>query len=218
MFSIRPWARVLALPRRAPVFARFASSPAAPSIPSPPRPPQKHKKAKTKTKAAEAAASTTTILPPRIKPKDFSFINLLPLTSRHTTGRLGTIGLPLLPADGKAVAFTTAESYDLSNLLETLYHLQLLDGAVNLLGEALYLPRWSPSGRNELGGREGEVFVFESGTFVLWGLGAKEAETFLRTVVRGQVSSAEGRGPGWVEKGRYEEPEVEELDYRIEAG
>lgn len=105
------------------------------------------------------------------------------------------------------MALTSAERYDTAALLKSLQALGLLEGAVNLLGEAILLPRWSPAP-----GQMGEVFIFESGTIVTWGLPQAGTEAFLRKVIRG---SAEEQELGWVEQGRYAEPETEVLDFWV---
>ncbi|GAA6028774.1 hypothetical protein JCM8097_007388 [Rhodosporidiobolus ruineniae] len=145
-------------------------------------------------------------------------------------------GSPLLPVglrtpsagqrtqpDGRAIALTTAESYDTAQLLQNLESKGLLEGAVNLVGEAILLPRWSPASStffdadaaaevdSQAAQEVGEVYIFESGTIVLWGLDMKAAETFLRKVIRG------GEG-GFVEEGRYAEPETEVLEYWVGKG
>ncbi|GAA5943515.1 hypothetical protein JCM3775_001381 [Rhodotorula graminis] len=134
--------------------------------------------------------------------------------------RKGARGTP----DGKVIALTTASSYNTPELLLNLEALGLLGGAVNLLGEAILLPRWSPSSSSssssstgessEPAHEVGEVFVFESGTVVLWGLSMHAAETFLRKVIRG---GAAGTGV-YIEEGRYGEPETELLEYWVGKG
>jgi uncharacterized Rmd1/YagE family protein len=96
----------------------------------------------------------------------------------------------------------------------------LLGNAVNLLGEAILLPRWSPPTSTATTGEPevGEVFIFESGTIVLWGLSMKAAELFLRTVIRGPTESSSEEFIGWVEQGRYSEPETEVLEYWVGKG
>ena len=61
----------------------------------------------------------------------------------------------------------------------------------------------------------GEVYIFESGSVVTWGLSVLGAESFLRRVIRGGPEGGES-GWGWVEKGRALEPEMEVLHYRVE--
>lgn len=119
--------------------------------------------------------------------------------------------------DGQAVALTSAERYDTPTLLKGLQALGLLDQAVNLLGEAIFLPRWSPAAGQDAG----EVFIFESGTIVTWGLTQSGAETFLRKVIRGSspgdtvAAISTANELSWIEHGRYNEPETEVLDYFV---
>ncbi|GAA6021629.1 hypothetical protein JCM10207_008090 [Rhodosporidiobolus poonsookiae] len=201
-----------------PSIHRYSSSPLAhphpsPSTPSPPpalQRPQKHGKSK-KTKSP--------IKPPR--PLAGENGPLLPVGLRAPAalakGRRD-------PPDGTVIALTTAESYDTAQLLNNLQHLGLLEGAVNLVGEAILLPRWSPSFSSSSASpssstsaptdaeqQVGEVYIFESGTLVMWGLSRGAAETFLRRVIRG------GEG-GFVEEGRYAEPETEVLEFWVGKG
>lgn len=132
------------------------------------------------------------------------------------------------PADGKVIALTTAESYDTAELLQRLQAMGLLEDAVNLVGEAVLLPNWTPAAATffdpdmAAGGvasaatlqEHGEVYVFESGTVVLWGLSMDAAEVFLRKVIRGSSNTANG----FVEVGRYAEPETEVLEYWVADG
>jgi uncharacterized Rmd1/YagE family protein len=63
--------------------------------------------------------------------------------------------------DGFVVAATTADSYDVETLLKCMKKLNLLEGAVNLLGESIYVPEWNyfkSDGSKEVG----EVFIFEA--------------------------------------------------------
>ena len=191
------------------------SSPSSnpPSVP-PPRP-QKHSKAK-KQKQNTASAVPLNQLFPKASPSASrpSLRQLLPqLQSQSTDRRWG-------PSEGKAIALTTAESYDTRVLLQGLEQMGLLGNAVNLLGEAILLPRWSPPTPTTTTGdvEVGEVFIFESGTIVLWGLSMRAAEQFLRTVIRGSTDSTTDEFIGWVEQGRYEEPETEVLEYWVGKG
>lgn len=195
------------LPPRLPLFTqRFASSgssssplPPAPSTSALPPRPQKHKAKKAKASSKSPAAPSLTVAAQ--SPLTPSIPSLLPLGLHKTASSK--------PADGQAVALTSAERYDTAALLKSLQALDLLDGAVNLLGEAILLPRWSPGP----GQAAGEVFVFESGTIVTWGLGQAGTEAFLRQVIRGAASGSEELG--WVEQGRYTEPETEVLDFWV---
>ncbi|GAA5909426.1 hypothetical protein JCM8208_005739 [Rhodotorula glutinis] len=200
-----------------------SSSAAAPSLlppgsaatpPSTLQRPQRHK----------AKKSNRGDRPPPPIPRSPLDAPLLPVGLHPTPSsphRKGQRGNP----DGKVIALTTAHSYNTPELLLNLQALGLLGGAVNLLGEAILLPRWSPSSSSpsssasdqsgESAAHEvGEVFVFESGTVVLWGLSMHAAETFLRKVIRG---GAAGTG-AYIEEGRYSEPETELLEYWVGKG
>ncbi|BGP17734.1 hypothetical protein JCM10213_005315 [Rhodosporidiobolus nylandii] len=198
-------------PLRLPPFARYSA--VSTPLPSPPaatppalQRPQKHKAKKSKAKSQPSPSISR-------QPIDAP---LLPVGLRRPSARGKQ-------ADGRVIALTTAECYHTPALLERLAAQGLLDGAVNLLGEAILLPRWSPAsstffdaeGTAEAGPSAaqevGEVYVFESGTIVLWGLSMASAETFLRKVIRGS-------GSGFVEEGRYAEPETEVLDYWVGKG
>jgi uncharacterized Rmd1/YagE family protein len=172
---------------------------------------------------------------------------------------------------GKAIAFATSEEYDVDVLRERLWALGLLgraDGsnAVNLMSEAIWLPRWpllpddgdhsSPSSASSSSSetstsmsshssdhssppssstlkeieddeyfdgsgsgdskkpQQGEVFVFENGSYVTWGLEEDVAEMFLTKVIRGNVAQGGAGEP--VEKGRYKEEQSEAIDYLID--
>ncbi|BGO94572.1 hypothetical protein NBRC10512_005001 [Rhodotorula toruloides] len=209
-----------AVPQRlAPSLVAHSSSSSArltsPTSTTPPRPqspaglqrPQKHKAKKSKSGKEQ----------PWRKTRQSFDAPLLPVGLRtRSTGWER-------PADGKVIALTTAESYNTTELLRTLQDQGLLEGAVNLLGEAILLPRWSPASAtffdpdNLLSDpaqqESGEVYIFESGTIVLWGLSMQAAETFLRKVIRGGSQKF-----GFVEIGRYGEPETEVLEYWVGNG
>lgn len=206
--------------RLAPSFAAHASSSSvrltspttgAPQRPQPPaglQRPQKHKAKKSKSGKQQ---------PWRNNRQSFD-APLLPVGLRTPTTGWGR------PADGRVIALTTAESYNTTELLRTLQDQGLLEGAVNLLGEAILLPRWSPASATFFDPpssfddpaqqqESGEVYIFESGTIVLWGLSMQAAETFLRKVIRGGTQKF-----GFVEVGRYGEPETEVLEYWVGNG
>jgi uncharacterized Rmd1/YagE family protein len=63
----------------------------------------------------------------------------------------------------------------------------------------------------------GELFLFESGTIVSWGLSQAGMQQFLRKVVRGATSEGVEGDLGWVERGRYVDPEMEVLEYWVQA-
>ncbi|KZT20140.1 hypothetical protein NEOLEDRAFT_1141095 [Neolentinus lepideus HHB14362 ss-1] len=81
----------------------------------------------------------------------------------------------------------TAERYLFSRLRGR------LPAASQLLHEAFWVPRW----------RDGEVFVFENGSVVCWGLGEEDARQFAQEVIGGTG----------VEVGHLKEAETEELDF-----
>ncbi|SGZ25870.1 BQ5605_C024g09787 [Microbotryum silenes-dioicae] len=191
---------------------------------------KKHKAKKTKSSTSSSiSASTTTSVPSltvaSLSPSTPPLSSLLPLglkTSKATHED---------PSDGLVVALTSAEHYDTVALVKSLQSLGLLDRAINLLGEAVYLPQWSPPSLDGHPKETGQIFVFESGTIVSWGLSQAGTEAFLRTVIRGGGNAS---GPastastnastkvetmlresriGWVEQGRYNEFETEVLEY-----
>ncbi|TFK47777.1 hypothetical protein OE88DRAFT_1810874 [Heliocybe sulcata] len=81
----------------------------------------------------------------------------------------------------------TAERYLFSRLRSR------LPAASQLLHEAFWVPEW----------RGGEVFIFENGSFVCWGLGEGEARQFSQQVMAGAGA----------EVGPLKEAETEELDF-----
>ncbi|GAA5820069.1 hypothetical protein JCM3770_002125 [Rhodotorula araucariae] len=193
-----------------PLLAQHRTAQPSPAAPPPAlQRPQKHKAKKANKKAPAAPEPRSPLDAPLLPPQ--------PAQRKGTRGN----------ADGRVIALTTAESYNTPELLKNLQALGLLDGAVNLLGEAILLPRWSPAASTSLDAADtsftsdsdpvnelGEVFVFESGTIVLWGLSMHAAETFLRKVIRG---GAAGTG-AFIEHGRYNVPETEVLEYWIGKG
>ncbi|KAM0755430.1 hypothetical protein T439DRAFT_344604 [Meredithblackwellia eburnea MCA 4105] len=172
---------------------------------------------------------------PSVPPTQPPLLPPTPATSKEgTTPTLASLLLPLgwssrsAPRrvkgspQGQAIALTTADNYDTPSLLRGLHALGLLatpGTAVNLLGEAIYLPSWSPPTRQEgASPTVGEVFIFESGSIVTWGLGREGTDLFLRTVIRGRGEGASEKDElGWVERGRYKESEVEVLDYWVDS-
>ncbi|GAA5830048.1 hypothetical protein JCM3766R1_006749 [Sporobolomyces carnicolor] len=207
-------------PRRLYSSAPAATSSAPPPLSSntpnvPPPRPQKHSKAKKQKQSSASAVPLNQLFPKSASsaPRP-SLRQLLPqLQSQSTDRRFG-------PPAGKAIALTTAESYDTRVLLKGLEQMGLLGNAVNLLGEAILLPRWSPASASTSTGEleVGEVYIFESGTIVLWGLSMHAAEQFLRTVIRGPTDPNTDDFIGWVEQGRYSEPETEVLEYWVGKG
>lgn len=86
---------------------------------------------------------------------------------------------------------TTAERYNLPQLRSR------SPPSSQFLHEAWWVPKWGPKGR------EGEIFVFQNGSFVCWGLGEQEAEKFSSEVI--------GRSQAQV--GRLVEPETEDVEF-----
>lgn len=158
------------------------------------------------------------------------------------------------PPDGQAIAFSTAERYDIDALRKALWNKNLLgrgDGkdAVNLMGEAIWIPSWplppppgsSMNGSSETfddshghqdqnggagsnhpsalspspgtAGEAGEIFVFETGSFVSWHMTEAEALSFVREVLRGN----DGTEPP-VEVERYPEMQTEAMDFTVQSG
>ena len=182
---------------------RLSSSAAPPSLPPTALPRPSLTKAKKKPK-----------LPP---PPSTAPIPTLPSLAKHKIQSTST------PSDsGKVVALSSCDSFDLPVLLRGLQALNLLGGknpAINLLGECVHLPAYEASFTLENGDiikETGEVYIFESGSVVTWGISVEGAESFLRRVIRGGPEGGES-GWGWVEKGRALEPEMEVLHYRVEA-
>ncbi|KDQ59231.1 hypothetical protein JAAARDRAFT_33955 [Jaapia argillacea MUCL 33604] len=66
-----------------------------------------------------------------------------------------------------------------------------------LLHESCWVPKWGEKGK------EGEVFIFENGSFVCWGLGDADARRFAAEVI----------SPPGLEIGHLKEAETEELDF-----
>ena len=86
---------------------------------------------------------------------------------------------------------TTAERYIFSNLRSR------LPSSSILLHNAWWVPKWSA------GQRTGEVFLFENGTLVCWGLDETDANKFAKHFVRNSQ----------VELGRLKEPETEDIEF-----
>lgn len=121
----------------------------------------------------------------------------------------------------KVVSLASCDSFDLAALLQGLKAAQLLPGALNLVGSAIYIPRYSVAAAKVEGdGMEespetGELFIFEGGSIVGWGFPSpRGVETFLRKVIRGGDSSS-GTSP-FIEKGRALETEMEVLSYVVD--
>ena len=77
--------------------------------------------------------------------------------------------------------------------------------ALNLLGEAVYLPRWSSNAAASAKGA-GEVYLFENGSLVAWNLEQEEVDELVRTICQN----------GTVEVGPYgKASEQEEMKYQL---
>ena len=149
--------------------------------------------------------------------------------------------------DGQAIAFSTAESYHIDALRSSLYENGLLgrgkgEDAVNLMGEAIWVPVW-PLPRDE-GPREGqrpatstseraaagEIFIFESGAFVSWHMSEADARSFAEQVLGSATTSIAGSALGSVVKpssstnaaaveiDRYGERQQEAMDFVVSSG
>ncbi|EGG09710.1 uncharacterized protein MELLADRAFT_60797 [Melampsora larici-populina 98AG31] len=125
---------------------------------------------------------------------------------------------------GEVVAYSTAEEYDVRALQHRLARAGYSRPMYNILGEAIWIPEWSPrllesenttnqddtNEKNSPERRTGEVFVFESGSFVSWGLGDAEAVEFLETIIRPTDAQAAER----LERNASREVERETMEYR----
>ena len=119
--------------------------------------------------------------------------------------------------DGQAIAFSTAESYHIDALRSSLYENGLLgrgkgEDAVNLMGEAIWVPVWPlPRGGDEAvregqapptmaatsegegaTAAAGEIFIFESGAFVAWHMSEADARSFAEKVLGSATTSVAG--------------------------
>lgn len=140
----------------------------------------------------------------------------------------------------QCVAHTTAEKYDLVNLGVTLSNLGVRwdeipegdreraivigpwkgRGGAERLVQGKDLPRVNESHGNEyeeeeenMGfgyGDRGEIWVFNSGSFVTWGLSEEKGKAFLREVIRRKGSGIE------IEPFAPGEHEVEEMDFVVD--
>ncbi|OCB84712.1 DUF155-domain-containing protein [Sanghuangporus baumii] len=87
---------------------------------------------------------------------------------------------------------TTAERYLLPQL-----RLRLPGSAIRLQS-SWWIPRWAG-----LAGKEGEIFVFENGSIVCWGLEERDAQKFARDFISGSPA----------ESGHLSEPETEDVEF-----
>lgn len=125
---------------------------------------------------------------------------------------------------GEVVAYSTAEEYDVRALQHRLARAGYSRPMYNVLGEAIWVPEWSSkllesentTAQDDAGEkilperRTGEVFVFESGSFVSWGLSDVEAVEFLETIIRPTDAQAADR----LERNPSREVERETMEYR----
>lgn len=140
----------------------------------------------------------------------------------------------------QCVAHTTAEKYDLVNLGVTLSNLGVRwdeipegdreraivigpwkgRGGAERLVQGKDLPRVNESHSNEFEdedenmgfgyGDRGEIWVFNSGSFVTWGLSEEKGKAFLRDVIRRKGAGIE------IERFAPGEHEVEEMDFVVD--
>lgn len=142
---------------------------------------------------------------------------------------------PNAAPDGQAIAFSTAESYDIDALRKALWNKGLLgrgDGedAVNLMGEAIWVPRWPLPPRAgeetevQTTGEAGELFIFESGAFVSWNMSESSAREFANRVLRNidsrpHLLSSEPAQEAFtpIEVDKYLEEQTEAMDFVIRS-
>ena len=89
---------------------------------------------------------------------------------------------------------TTAEKYSLTQLRRH------LPASAKSFHEAWWIPKWRANGE------EGEVFIFQNGSFVCWGMGEVAAQ---------EVSSKLIDHPN-VQYERLEEPETEDVEFIVD--
>lgn len=140
--------------------------------------------------------------------------------------------------DGQAISFSTAERYDIDTLRKSLWDHKLLgrgDGfdAMNLMGEAIWIPKWpveeasssnnsvtiatnnGSSNENEKSPQQqsdtsGEIFIFETGSFVSWHMSPADAQAFADEVLK--------KSDIPVEIEPYAEPQVEAMGFVVQSG
>ncbi|PWN52063.1 hypothetical protein IE53DRAFT_385536 [Violaceomyces palustris] len=119
---------------------------------------------------------------------------------------------------GQVFAYATASSYDLGALIRSG---RLPPGWTFMEDEeVIHLPSWpvhhdpSTKGKSKDSGisstspsnSNGEVFIFQSGSYVTWGMGEEQSKRFLGNVIRGRDSKVQ------VEKSRYDKIGDEVMD------
>jgi uncharacterized Rmd1/YagE family protein len=139
--------------------------------------------------------------------------------------------------DGQAISFSTAERYDIDTLRKSLWDHKLLgrgDGfdAMNLMGEAIWIPKWpvedssntsssiatnngnesenSSVPKKQSDDTPGEIFIFETGSFVSWHMSAADAQAFADEVLK--------KSDVPVEIEPYAEPQVEAMGFVVQSG
>lgn len=108
-----------------------------------------------------------------------------------------------------AIAFATAESYDLKKLIAS----NRLPAGWQLLedDETIHIPHWPQQhSSSSSSSGSGEVFVFQSGSYVTWGLNKEQSSRFLRYVLQGKA----GKGQS-VEVEPYKDIGDEEMEYIV---
>lgn len=108
------------------------------------------------------------------------------------------------------------------------------------MGEAIYIPHWpleddsnasaSPSNNTQRGdpssahqaGPPGEIFIFETGSYVAWHMSQEQAAAFADTVLRPATALPgrtliDGGSDPVVEVSRHDEDQVETMDFVIRA-
>lgn len=147
---------------------------------------------------------------------------------------------PVSSPDGQAIAFSTAERYNIDALRRNLWDQGLLgrgDGkdAMNLMGEAIWIPTWpvpAPTASEsqeqtshekiQSSERVGEIFVFESGSIVAWNMAQADAQSFIDQVIS---STSPNSSSGvialpslLVEREKYNEVQTEAMDFIVRYG
>ncbi|KAI8450731.1 hypothetical protein BY996DRAFT_6432375 [Phakopsora pachyrhizi] len=119
---------------------------------------------------------------------------------------------------GQVVAYSTAEEYNVRALHRRLTQAGYNGPIFNVLGEAIWIPDWHPvqskvsqtsNSKSSPMIRKSEVFIFESGSFVSWGVSPEEASKFLDTIVRPHTPNTNEQ----LELNPCRNPEKETMDY-----
>lgn len=181
--------------------------------------------ASTSTSSSTLSQSSSSTPPKHKKPG--------PLKNQLRQDRSSRIRQRPSAPDGQAIAFSTAESYDIDALRKALWNKGLLgrgDGedAVNLMGEAIWVPRWPLANRpgeeteSNIASEAGELFIFESGAFVSWNMSESSARDFANTVLRNIDSRTRSNASEAmqeiftpVEVDKYLEEQTEAMDFVV---